>query len=143
MGGPADVVISLASYTEHADPLLLVSTAPHSPRGLDIRAPSEEKLTIEDQHASSVDQWRDDAPDNHYVMAEAIPLLFGTRPRISRLCTAFPYVCIFIYSYERCSIRFKIYRKSKSKSLLLGRRKWLQLRACKIWWKSVRTTHLS
>jgi len=60
MGGPADVVISLSTYSERADPLLFLSLNPNEP-------PS-----FQQHDASSFGQWREDAAGDHYVIAKAV-----------------------------------------------------------------------
>jgi len=59
-GGPADVVISLSTYSERADPLLFLSLNPKEP-------PS-----FQQHDASSFGQWREDAAGDHYVVAKAV-----------------------------------------------------------------------
>jgi len=59
-GGPADVVISLSTYAEHADPLLFLSLNPAV-------TPS-----FKSHDASSFGQWREDAAGDHYVIAKAV-----------------------------------------------------------------------
>lgn len=59
-GGPADVVISLSTYAERADPLLFLSLDPH-------------KMPTFAQHdASSFAQWREDQAGDHYVIAKGV-----------------------------------------------------------------------
>jgi len=60
MGGPADVVISLSTYAERADPLLFLSLNPTQP-------PSFQR-----HDASSFGQWQEDAVGDHYVIAKAV-----------------------------------------------------------------------
>lgn len=60
MGGPADVVISLSTYAERADPLLFLSLNPTEP-------PS-----FQQHDASSFGQWQEDAVGDHYVIAKAV-----------------------------------------------------------------------
>jgi len=63
IGGPADVVIALSTYSERADPLLFLSLNPDEP-------PS-----FQQHDATSFGQWREDAAGNHYVIAK------GASPR--------------------------------------------------------------
>jgi len=60
MGGPADVVISLSTYAERADPLLFLSLNPNVP-------PS-----FQQHDASSFGAWKEDAAGDHYVVAKAV-----------------------------------------------------------------------
>jgi len=60
MGGPADVVISLSTYAERADPLLFLSLDPQ-------KTPS-----FAQHDASSFGQWREDQAGDHYVVAKAV-----------------------------------------------------------------------
>lgn len=59
-GGPADVVISLSTYSEKADPLLFVSLDPK-------KAPS-----FQSHDGSSFSQWREDKAGDHYVITKAV-----------------------------------------------------------------------
>lgn len=60
MGGPADVVVSLSTYSERADPLLFLSLNPDEP-------PSFSR-----HDASSFGQWREDSVGNHYAIAKGV-----------------------------------------------------------------------
>jgi hypothetical protein len=60
MGGPADVIISLSTYSERADPLLFLSLDPDAP-------PS-----FQQHDASSFGQWREDEGGDHYVVAKSV-----------------------------------------------------------------------
>ncbi|CAK0855822.1 unnamed protein product [Prorocentrum cordatum] len=60
MGGPADLIVSLQTYSEHASPLIFLSTNPDEP-------PSFRR-----HDASSFSQWREDAVGDHYVSARAV-----------------------------------------------------------------------
>merc|ERR1740138_2009823 len=60
MGGPADVMISLTTYMERADPLLFLSLDPDRP-------PS-----FQQHDATSFGQWREDSKGDHYVIAKGV-----------------------------------------------------------------------
>mmetsp|Transcript_73747 Transcript_73747/g.207080 ORF Transcript_73747/g.207080 Transcript_73747/m.207080 type:complete len:772 (-) Transcript_73747:21-2336(-) len=59
-GGPADIVISLSTYAERADPLLFLSTNP------------EASPTFQNHESSSLGQWHEDNAGSHYVVARAV-----------------------------------------------------------------------
>jgi len=60
MGGPADVVITLSTYAEKADPLLFLSLNPVEPP------------TFQKHDSSNFGQWREDAAGDHYVIAKGV-----------------------------------------------------------------------
>eukprot|EP00747_Dinoflagellata_sp_TGD_P223396 gnl/TRDRNA2_/TRDRNA2_94971_c0_seq1.p1 gnl/TRDRNA2_/TRDRNA2_94971_c0~~gnl/TRDRNA2_/TRDRNA2_94971_c0_seq1.p1 ORF type:complete len:824 (+),score=125.52 gnl/TRDRNA2_/TRDRNA2_94971_c0_seq1:114-2474(+) len=60
MGGPADAVLSLRSYSEHSDGLLLMSLNPDQPP------------TFRQHSASSYDQWQEDTAGARYVLARGV-----------------------------------------------------------------------
>lgn len=60
LGGPANVVISLTTYSQHSDPLLLLSLNPDDPPSL------------QDFDSSSFDQWQQDDADGHFVTAKGV-----------------------------------------------------------------------
>jgi len=60
MGGPADVIISLSTFAQHADPLLFLSTNPDA------------NPSFKNHEASSFGQWQEDDVGTHYVMAKAV-----------------------------------------------------------------------
>lgn len=58
--GPADVVVSLSTYTENADPLMVLSERPNTiPK-------------LEDYDSSSASRWREDATGEHFVLAQGV-----------------------------------------------------------------------
>lgn len=60
MGGPADIVISLSTYQQRADPFLFLSLDPS-------KAP-----TFQKHDASSLGLWRENHVGNHYVIAKGV-----------------------------------------------------------------------
>lgn len=60
LGGPADVVITLSTYAERADPLLILSLN------------AQDRPNFEKHDASSFRQWREDDSGDHYVVAKGV-----------------------------------------------------------------------
>lgn len=60
MGGPADVLITLSSYSERADPFLLLSLDPDT-------LPS-----FDSADSSSLSQWKEDGRGHHYALARGV-----------------------------------------------------------------------
>lgn len=60
MGGVADVIVSLSTFAEHADPLLFLSLNP------------DELPSFKKHDSSNFAQWQEDAQGDHYVVAKDV-----------------------------------------------------------------------